>query len=795
MKKKALLPILLAAAVSLSAAPPPASAFRTSLDAGWSFALGNAASMEADFGHGTEYFTYFTKVMSNHENHGPASTDFIEDGSWRTVTLPHDWVVDLPYDGAASHSHGYKCIGWRYPENSVGWYRRHLEIPAEDKGKQVWIEFEGIFRDSQVFCNGCYLGGEKSGYASRVYDLSPYLNYGGDNLIAVRCDASVEEGWFYEGAGIYRHVWLHKAGPVAAEPYSIVVGADDIRFGLALADDSVDPARITVRKRFFDAEGSEVPAMTHRWSLDDPYLYGWKLELFYDGVLSAEYSGRSGLREIAFDPQQGFLLNGTRVQLKGCDLHQDHAGVGAGIPDALWRYRLEQLRKYGFNAIRCSHNPASPALLDLCDELGFAVIDEQRQFGVNAEQTAQFENMIRRDRNHPSVILWSVGNEEWAVEWNETGTRIARRLTQIAHRLDPTRPTTYGSSGGPHPNRGVDVFGFNYVIQNDIEGLLREFPQRTGVGTEETTGSGTRGKYATVPERGWMLSLNRSGVENRPMGGNPDQVCTPDVQPMTADGRVLEVIARGWKYYAAHPGLGGLFYWTGIDYRGEPNPMVWPATGSQFGILDYCGFPKDEAFYLQSVWTDEPVLHVAPHWNRPVPEGTTVPVVVYTNCERVSLKINGKNLGSKEVSGNGSVRWEVPYRPGRVEATGRRGGRVAVRTVLETTGPAVDVRLTPSRTRLERDGADVVVLDIEALDARGRFVPDAEMPLTVRVDGAQLLGWGNGDPGFKAVERPLDGNELDISTFSGCAQVLIRSFADQDGPVTVSVGGRTIRLD
>ena len=363
MKKKALLPILLAAAVSLSAAPPPASAFRTSLDAGWSFALGNAASMEADFGHGTEYFTYFTKVMSNHENHGPASTDFIEDGSWRTVTLPHDWVVDLPYDGAASHSHGYKCIGWRYPENSVGWYRRHLEIPAEDKGKQVWIEFEGIFRDSQVFCNGCYLGGEKSGYASRVYDLSPYLNYGGDNLIAVRCDASVEEGWFYEGAGIYRHVWLHKAGPVAAEPYSIVVGADDIRFGLALADDSVDPSRITVRKRFFDAEGSEVPAMTHRWSLDDPYLYGWKLELFYDGVLSVEYSGRSGLREIAFDPQQGFLLNGTRMQLKGCDLHQDHAGVGAGIPDALWRYRLEQLR----NAHRVFDSRADVWLLNTRD--------------------------------------------------------------------------------------------------------------------------------------------------------------------------------------------------------------------------------------------------------------------------------------------------------------------------------------------------------------------------------------------------------------------------------------------
>ena len=788
-----LLSALLAAALAFPAAPLPAADFRSSLDAGWSFALGNAASMEADFAHGTQYFTYLTKVRSNGDDHGPAALDFVEDGAWRAVTLPHDWVVDLPYDGAASHSHGYKCIGWKYPQHSVGWYRRHLEIPAEDKGKQVWIEFEGIFRDSEVYCNGAYLGGERSGYASRVYDLSPYLNYGGDNVIAVRCDASLEEGWFYEGAGIYRHVWLHKAGPVAAEPYSIVVDADDIRFAPVYAGAWVDPARMRAVKHFYDAEGREVPRMEHRWSLDDPYLYGWKLELFYDGVLSAQYSGRWGLRDIAFDPQRGFLLNGERVQLRGCDLHLDHAGVGVAVPDALWRYRLEQLRKYGFNAIRCSHNPATPAMLDLCDELGFAVIDEQRQFGVNAAQTEAFENMIRRDRNHPSVILWSVGNEEWQVEWNETGTRIAQRLSDIAHALDPTRPTTYGSSSGPHPNRGVDVFGFNHVVQNDIAGLLREFPDRTGVGTEETTGTGTRGKYATVPERGWMLSLNRSGVENRPMGG--EAACTPDSQPMSPGGQVLEVISRGWKYYAAHPGLGGLFYWTGFDYRGEPNPMVWPATGSQFGILDYCGFPKDEAFYLQSVWTEEPMLHVSPHWNHPVPEGTSVPVIVYTNCDKVTLKVNGKSLGSKKVAPDESVRWDVPYRPGRVEAVGYRGGRVAVRAVLETTRPATDVRLSASKTTLERDGVDVVVVDIEALDAKGRLVPDAEMPLHVSVEGATLLGWGNGDPGFKAVERPLDGNSLDIATFSGCAQVLVRSIAGQSGPVTVSVGPRTLQLD
>jgi len=337
MKTRFLLPALLSAALTLAAALPlSADGFRTSLDTGWTFALGHAASMQADFGHGTEYFSYYTKVMSNNENHGPASPDFREDGAWRPVTLPHDWVVDLPYDGAASHSHGYKCIGWRYPEHSVGWYRQHLQIPAEDKGKQVWIEFEGIFRDSQVFINGCYLGGEKSGYASRFYDLSPYLNYGGDNLIAVRCDASVEEGWFYEGAGIYRHVWLHKAGPVAAEPYSVVVSADDIRFTPVYAGAAVDPARVSVRRHFYDAQGREVPRMEHRWSLDNPYLYGWKLELFYDGVLSASYSGRSGLRDIAFDPQQGFLLNGGQGRLRPasgpCRRGCGHPRRGVALP-------------------------------------------------------------------------------------------------------------------------------------------------------------------------------------------------------------------------------------------------------------------------------------------------------------------------------------------------------------------------------------------------------------------------------------------------------------------------------
>lgn len=427
---------ILAIVALLAAATLHADGFRELLNNGWVFSLGDASSMKKDFTHGTEYFTYFSKAGTAGQSKSPIMQNF-DDSGWREVNLPHDWVVDLPYNKDASHSHGYKCVGWNYPENSVGWYRKHLAIPAEDYGKQVSIEFEGIFRDSEVFCNGFYLGHERSGYVSRVYDLSPYLTYGGDNVITVRCDASTEEGWYYEGAGIYRNVWLRKAGPVAVRPYSLDMTGGFPKFETVMASDTLDRTKVMTEITLFDTEGNKVKtydhlitfeykngfavtapdnAPDHLWSLEDPYLYTIEIRLYYDGILSDEQKCRFGVRRIEFSPTEGFLLNGKQVKLKGCDLHLDHAGVGVGVPDELWRYRLTQLKKYGFNAIRSSHNPASPAMLDLCDEMGFLVIDENRQLGVNEEQFTQLRRMIERDRNHPSVILWSIGNEEWSVE-------------------------------------------------------------------------------------------------------------------------------------------------------------------------------------------------------------------------------------------------------------------------------------------------------------------------------------------------------------------------------------------
>ena len=738
---------LLAAAALITALTLRADGFREKINNGWTFSLGDASSMQRDYTHGTEYFTYLCKAGTAGHSKSPIMPNF-DDSGWQKVNLPHDWVVDLPYSKDASHSHGYKCVGWNYPQNSVGWYRKTLKIPAEDYGKQIWIEFEGIFRDSEVFCNGFYLGHERSGYVSRTYDLSPYLTYGGENVITVRCDASTEEGWYYEGAGIYRNVWLLKAGPVALRPYSLDLTGGTPKFEIALASDSLDRAKVRSEVLFLDAEGQKVEKPVHRWSLEDPYLYTVKVRLFYDGKLSAEYSTRYGLRDIEFSATEGFRLNGKHVKLTGCDLHLDHAGVGVAVPEELWRYRLTQLKKYGFNAIRSSHNPASPAMLDLCDEMGILVIDENRQLGVNEEQLTQLRRMIERDRNHPCVILWSVGNEEWGVEGIEAGTRIARRMSEYVRSIDPTRPSNYGSSGGHELVKGVDVFGYNYVVQNPVDEFHEIFPDHCAVGTEETSGAGTRGKYETVPEEGWMTPLNRVDTLGR-----------------------INVIEHGWKFYKSRPWTGGLFYWTGQDYRGEPNPMVWPATGSQFGILDYCCFPKDEAFYLKAAWTDEPTVHICGPYNGEV--------WVYSNCDAVRLSAGGKSLGKKEMPEDGHLVWKVSGTVTSFTATGYIKGRKAA--VDEYPSVASGTVLALSKNTFKADGQDVVVIDIDS---------PCET-LDVEVSGATFLGWGNGNPGFKEVERPVNGKSMTIKPFSGKAQVIVRSIEGASSPVTVKVGDKT----
>ena len=756
------------------------------LDDGWKFAFGNAADPKKDFGCGTEYFNYLTKANSIH-NEGPYVANF-NDSTWQEVKVPHDWVTILPYADVASHSHGYKTVGYKYPETSVGWYRKTINIPANDLGKHIAMKFDGIFRNARVWFNGFYMGTEPSGYATQVYDVTEYVNYGGDNLICVRADATLEEGWFYEGAGIYRDAWLLKSAAVSVAPFGTFVYADlkqpydkaTIHVETEVNNHSLTTQQCEVSHRLLDADGREVAksesstvtlkakqtlnsqlltlnlSAPHLWSPADPYLYKVETTVKVDGCVTDVYETTTGIRDIEFDADRGFLLNGQPLKLKGVNLHQDHAGVGAAIPDALQAWRIKQLKNMGCNAYRASHNPMTPALLDICDREGILVIDENRLTGINEEHLRLLERMIKRDRNHPSVILWSNGNEEWGMENTIQGTRIAAAMREYTHLLDPTRHSTIANAGGREMVKGLDVVGFNYIVQNDVDNQKKNNPTWKIVGTEETTGCGTRGWYFKDEKYpGRMVSLNRTMEQN-----------------------YENIIERGWKFYDERPWAAGLFYWTGFDYRGEPNPLSYPAHDSEFGILDYCGFPKDEAYYLKSWWTDEPVLHIFPHWNLQGHEGEEVEVWAYSNCDEVELKVNGKKLGRQPMPRNGHLKWKAVYQPGRVEAIGYKNGKRILTKTIETTKAATKVVLKADRPQIAADGQDMAIVNIELHDQKGRFVPNACPVLTFCLEGdASIIGCGNGDPSYLGSDHPdkQPCHTFSIPAFNGRAQVLIQS--------------------
>ena len=757
------------------------------LDKGWRFAFGHAADPAKDFGCGTEYFNYLTKASSIH-NEGPYTAKF-DDAAWQEVQIPHDWVTTLPYALEASHSHGYKTVGWKYPETSVGWYRKTIVIPNDDLGKRLMLRFDGIFRNARVWFNGFYMGTEPSGYVTQVYDITPYIKYGEENLICVRADASLEEGWFYEGAGIYRDVWLEKMAEVSVAPFGTFVRADlQKKPGAAVlmvrtevTNSGLETQHYTVDIRLLDAEGREVvygkdnyPSNLkakdtkgqecmlivkepHLWSPDDPYLYQVEHIVKVDDKVTDVYTTTIGIRDIRFDAEQGFLLNGKPLKLKGVNMHQDHAGVGTAIPDALQAWRIRQLKAFGCNAYRASHNPMTPALLDICDREGILVIDENRLMGINDEHLRLLERMIKRDRNHPSIILWSDGNEEWGLENTIQGTRLAEAMREYTKLFDPTRPSTVANAGGTELIKGLDVVGFNYIVQNDVDNRKAANPSWKIVGTEETSGCGTRGWYFNSPDYpGRMVSMNRD----------------------TTHHHVENVIERGWQFYTERPWTAGLFYWTGFDYRGEPNPLKYPAHDSEFGILDYCGFPKDEAYYLKAWWTDEPTLHVFPHWNLQGHEGEEIDLWAYSNCDEVELIVNGKKLGRQPMPKNGHLKWRAIYQPGRVVAYGYKNGKRIMTQTIETTKPACQTMLKADHTELTADGRDVAVITVEVQDKKGRVVPDACPVLTFTLEGeGRILGAGNGDPMFPGQDHPSDANcrEFTIPAFNGLAQVLIQS--------------------
>ena len=745
---------------------------RLLLDFGWRFHFGDANDPAKDFGFGSGRTGNFQKTG----NFLPAGNIAFDDGDWRSVDLPHDWAGALPFQNdPALQSKGFYPLGRTYPATSVGWYRRVFEL-SPDADKRITLDFDGSYRETMVVFNGFYIGRHSGGYDPFSFDVTDFANPGGRNVLLVRVDATSSDGWFYEGAGIYRHVWLVKTNPVHVKRWGTFVAAKvraneavlSIRTELAnhgkteqitrVTSTILDPAGREVGKAGTDpfsiAAGEEhtgeqeiVVKQPQLWSLDERNLYTLVTEVKAKGEVVDRYATTFGIRSIRFDSEKGFFLNDKPVKLKGTCNHQDHAGLGAALPDAVQYYRVRKLQEMGCNSLRTSHNPPTPELLDACDELGMLVFDETRMMSSNSEGLGQFANLVRRDRNRPSVFMWSMGNEEGQAN-GEKGTLILSAMKALATQLDGSRPVSIAPTGaiGTGGLAVCDVVGYNYM-DPEAEAFHKAHPERPVVGTETVSAVCTRGIYITDPSKGYVGSYD----------------------PYTTTGRAS---AEGWwSFCNARPWLSGGFVWTGFDYRGEPSPNGWPNISSQYGIIDTCGFPKDSFYYYQSWWTEQPVLHLFPHWNWPGMEGKEIAVWVYSNLDKVELLVNGQSLGTKEVKKDSHLAWIVKYSSGAIEARGWKDGKQAMTTKRETTGPAAKLVMSADRREISADGEDVAFFAVEVQDAQGRAVPVTDNRVTFKVIGEGILiGTGNGDP---TNQEPDKGTSR--KAFSGLCMAIVQS--------------------
>jgi beta-galactosidase len=767
-----LLLVLTASVGTLSATPRRI----TSLDSDWRFHRGDLPSALLD--------------PSTNANVSP-TLDFhrlgYDDSSWPWVNVPHDYVVEGTFDPKAENQHGCLPV-------EPGWYRRTISIPAADQGRRLWLEFDGVYRDSQMWLNGNFLGRHLSGYTSFRYDVSEIAKPGTNNLLVVRVDPRDFEGWWYEGGGIYRHTRLVSVAPLHVAPWGVQVipNVSDPRDGLqadarleiitTLANDAAASGRATVLSEVIDADGPVVTKdrvtcrltakssfdvrqslalpKAHLWSCERPYLYRLRTSVAVLGKTVDQVTTGFGVRTIHFDPNSGFFLNGKPVKIKGTCNHQDFAGVGVALPDRIHAIRVQKLKEMGANAWRCSHHMMATELLDVCDRLGVLVMAENRHLDDSPEILGQLESLVRRDRNHPSVVLWSISNEE-KEQGSELGARQGRAMVKLIRQLDATRPVTAAMNNGIGQGLTgvIDVQGFNYHPET-YDQLHRELPRKPFIATEIAAAVSTRGIYDrelfTVPK------------DTARYEGNPAlcQVAAYDVNaPDWAETAEL-----AWKAVAERPWMAGGFAWSGFDYRGEPTPFVWPAVSSQYAIMDTCGFPKDAYYYYQSWWSDRTVLHLFPHWNWPGREGQEIPIWVYSNCDSVELFLNGISLGAQAMKLNSHLEWKVKYAPGKLVAKGTRNGKT-LDVVVETTNEPAAIRLEPDRDALTADGADISLVTAKIVDAQGLTVPVAANTITFSVRGpAKLIGVGNGNP---TCHEPDKGNQR--TAFNGLCLAIIQS--------------------
>ena len=764
----------------------------TSFDQGWRFHLGDVPGAQ-----------------------DPAFAD----ASWRTLDLPHDWSIE----GEFSEQNPAGVGGGALP-GGVGWYRKTFSVPAADSGRIRFIEFDGVYRNSEVWINGAYLGKRPYGYSSFRYDLTPHLRYRARNVIAVRVDNSQQpNSRWYSGSGIYRHVRLVTSDPIHVDEWGTyittpVVSADSshVTIRTSLRNERHGEQPVVLSTVVYDSAGREVAAVSTMgriagdsvaelvqdltisrpvlWSLERPYLYRAVSRVRCGNRLCDTYTTPFGVRSFVFRADSGFFLNGRHLKIRGVCLHHDLGALGAAVNTRAIERQLQIMRAMGVNALRTSHNPPAPELLDLTDRMGFIVMDEA--FDMWKKQKTDYDyhldwdawhvrdlsDMVQRDRNHPSVFIWSIGNEVME-QWNNgdsTAAPIARELAGIVRALDPTRPITQAANNGSPQNPvfhagALDLLGHNYHHEVWAD-FPTQYPGAKFIITEAMSALNSRGVYEQPSDS--VASYETPYVKNHGPQPNKDYRLSSYDNRKAFWGSLHEESLRLFERY---PFLSGIFVWQGIDYLGEPTPYEWPARSSYFGVVDLAGFPKDPFYLYQSVWTEQPMLHLLPHWNWT--PGDTIDVWAYTNADEVELFLNGVTLGVKRKTERVShLMWRVAYTPGTLRAVSREEGRDWATAEVRTAGAPARVTLAPDRARIRANGEDLSFVTVTVQDRAGTAVPTAEPLIRFHLSGvdAKIVGVDNGD---QSSHTSFKANQVRL--FNGKALVIIRA-GTRPGIVTLT---------
>ena len=773
---------------------------------------------------------------------GVPAVDF-DDSKWRLVDLPHDFVSEKEYcfkrhdsaemkDIPEMESIGSRLFAGGCLEGGIAWYRKKFTIDCNLDNKRVYLYFDGVYRNSTLYINQYFVGTCASGYTGFYYDITDFINIGGENIVAMRVDATEREGWWYEGGGIYRHVRLEVVDSVHIEPWSVSVQAKpdlenrtaSVKISAKIRNRYFEEKLVRVEVELRNQDGnacSTLIRVEHRpnakmskgdvsltpcqlaggymapikewdnieysgelvledialWDLDHPYLYSAVIRLYLGDTVCDDYMVKFGIRDMKFDCDSGFYLNGKNIRIKGLCCHHDHAGVGIGIPDSVNEYRIIKMKSMGANALRIAHYPASPELLDICDRLGMLVFEETRRMSSAPEDIECLKAMVKRDRNHPSIFLWGIGNEEIFSQHRAETVRTTRTMMAEVKKLDPTRSITSAvvcwdgeqrydtAQKYVEVTKNLDVMGFNYC-PTAWDDYHQRVPRQPIIITEASSNSGTRGCYSTDESAGQYYVLDEDNGEK------------------VANKRKAVKKNMGedeWKYFAERPYLAGIFLWTGFDYRGEPTPLQYPAVYSQFGIFDYCGFEKDNYYYYKSWWQKEDVLHIFPHWNHEGKIGEPINVYCYSNLDEVELFVNGKSCGRKQTQKNWYLTWEnVAYEPGELKAVGYRDGQCTTEDVVKTTGKPYGIGLSTFKDKITV--GDTAIINVDIVDKNGNTVPTADHKIYFDIAGpGVLLGTGNGNPGDHDSEKIPE-----RCAFNGKCQLLVKAVAEGKLRITAS---------